>query len=74
MTLKYGSMSKLAALKNTDTRTDYQAYDKVSLDGMIFECQPGDYEEYCNIHEEDWDWSYDELVLWYDAWMYVGSC
>ena len=57
-----------------DTRTDYQAYDKVSFDGMIFECQGGAYTEYCNIHEEDWDWSIDEWTLWYDAWSYVGYC
>ncbi|KAL7429219.1 hypothetical protein ACHAXM_001641, partial [Skeletonema potamos] len=36
-----------------ENRTDYQAYDKVSYEGFIFQCQFGPYEEYCNVHEEE---------------------
>uniref|UniRef100_A0A7S1CS91 Peptidase S1 domain-containing protein n=1 Tax=Skeletonema marinoi TaxID=267567 RepID=A0A7S1CS91_9STRA len=58
-----------------NTRTDYQAYDKVSYESsMIFMCQPGPYEEYCNIHAIDWEWNDTQLDLYYNAWTYVGEC
>jgi len=57
-----------------DTRTDYQAYDKVSSDGIIFQCQPGAYEEYCNIHKEDWGWNETQWDLYINSWSYVGEC
>jgi len=55
------------------TRTDYQAYDKVSYESMIFMCQPGPYEEYCNIHVEDSKWT-TQWDLYENAWTYVGEC
>lgn len=56
------------------TRTDYQAYDKVSYEGMVFMCQPGPYEEYCNIHDVDWEWTDTQWDLYENAWTYVGEC
>jgi len=59
-----------------DAKTDYQAYDKVSSDGIIFQCQPGPYEEYCNIHIdiEDWGWNETEWDLYNNSWSIVGEC
>lgn len=55
-------------------RTDYQAYDKVSYEGMVFMCQPDPYEEYCNIYEEDSEWNYTQYELYLNAWTHVGDC
>jgi hypothetical protein len=55
-------------------RTDYEAFDKVSLDGWIMQCQPSPYEAYCNVFEENPNWNETEWMLWYDSWLYISEC
>jgi len=57
-----------------ENRTDYQAYDKVSYEGFIFQCQFGPYEEYCNVHEEESGWNETQLELYANSWSIVGEC
>lgn len=51
----------------------YAAGDIIENDMHIYECQSGDYEEYCSIASPERDWSDAVKNLWRDAWVLVGT-
>lgn len=55
----------------------YKAGDHVTVESSIFECQAGDFEEFCSIPELTEDIkkeNKDAKKLWKEAWKYVSPC
>jgi hypothetical protein len=55
----------------------YKAGDYVAVESSIFECQEGDFEEFCSIAELDNDLKKENKhaqKLWKEAWKYVSPC
>mmetsp|Transcript_21025 Transcript_21025/g.42008 ORF Transcript_21025/g.42008 Transcript_21025/m.42008 type:complete len:898 (+) Transcript_21025:395-3088(+) len=55
----------------------YKAGDHVTVEASIFECQAGDFEEFCSIAELTNDIKKehkDAKKLWKEAWKYVSPC
>ncbi|KAL7426856.1 hypothetical protein ACHAXM_000618 [Skeletonema potamos] len=58
-------------------RNGYKAGDYVTVESSIFECQAGEFEEYCNIAELEDDVKRENKhakKLWIEAWKYVSPC
>jgi len=57
-----------------DTSTIYVAGDTVEVTKEIYVCQDPPYEEYCNVINQDVNWTEEEEKLWKDAWLGIGKC
>mmetsp|Transcript_38255 Transcript_38255/g.70562 ORF Transcript_38255/g.70562 Transcript_38255/m.70562 type:complete len:384 (-) Transcript_38255:108-1259(-) len=55
-------------------RTDYVAGDTVQMSRYIWECLPGEYEEYCNVPDKDDNWDDETYNVWFYAWDRQGPC
>jgi hypothetical protein len=51
----------------------YKAGDTIESQSNVWECQAAPYEKYCSI-ELDEGWPDDEIELWHDSWIHVGTC
>jgi len=57
-----------------DTSTIYVAGDTVEVTKEIYVCQDPPYEEYCNVINQDVNWTESESKLWKSAWLGIGKC
>ncbi|KAL9189165.1 hypothetical protein ACHAXT_011655 [Thalassiosira profunda] len=60
---------------NPTTLTTYVSGDQVEVNEQIFECREGEgYATFCNVAEKDPLWTEAEVMMWNEAWEYVGAC
>lgn len=56
------------------SKTDYAAWDTVSINDSVYMCRPPPYEPYCNIISLDRNWDAGEKDLWDNAWDFMQNC